>query len=268
MSEVIRNAAKAIAESRVVIGYTGAGISTESGIPDFRTMGRFWEGFDPATFEKEIDSREAFEKDPNKVWAFFAQAIGRMEQVEPNRGHRALARLGELGRMAAIITQNVDGLHQAAGSEHVIEFHGNVRRLHCLKCEARYRWEEIKAEGIPPHCRCGYVLKPQVPLFGDRVDPEAAGASEVLAANAQLMLVACTHGDIAPVNRIPLVAKEYGAVIVEVNKQKSLYTDRITDYFLQGQAGEVLTELVHKVEAILKTAPREQGTARQGHGKG
>lgn len=256
MSEIIRKAANAIAESRVVIGYTGAGISTESGIPDFRTMGHFWEGFDPATFEKEIDSREAFEKDPTKVWAFFSQAIGLMEEVEPNRGHRALARLGELGRMAAIITQNVDSLHQAAGSENVIEFHGNMRRLHCLRCEARYRWDEIKAGEIPPRCRCGYVLKPQVPLFGDQVDLEAASAAEVLAANAQVMLVACTHGDIAPVNRIPLVAKEYGAVIVEINKQKSLYTDRITDYFLQGQAGEVLTLLVQEVESILKTAPQ------------
>jgi NAD-dependent deacetylase len=255
MSEVMGNAARVIAESRVVIGYTGAGISTESGIPDFRTMGQFWEGFDPATFEKEIDSREAFEKNPEKVWGFFSQALGFMEQVQPNRGHQALAKLGALGRMAAVITQNVDSLHQAAGSENVIEFHGNLRQLHCRKCEARYTWDEVKGGEIPPRCRCGYVLKPQVPLFGDEVNLEAASASEVLAANAQVMLVACTHGDIAPVNRIPLLAKEYGAVIVEVNKQKSLYTDRITDYFLQGAAGEVLPALVREVEAILRAGP-------------
>jgi NAD-dependent deacetylase len=251
MSELIRQAARAIAESRVVIGYTGAGISTESGIPDFRTMGRFWEGFDPATFEVEIDSREAFEKNPKKVWGFFSQALALMEQVEPNEGHKALARLGRLGRMAAIITQNVDSLHQAAGSENVIEFHGNMRRLHCLRCGARTTWDEVKGGAIPPPCRCGYVLKPEVPLFGDQVDLEAASSSDVLAVNAQVMLVACTYGSIAPVNRIPLVAKEYGAVIVEVNKEKSLYTDRITDYFLEGPAGEVLPVLVREVEAIL-----------------
>jgi len=251
MSEVIQKAAKVIAESKVVIGFTGAGISTESGIPDFRTMGQFWEGFDPATFEVEIDSREAFETNPGKVWGFFSQALGLMERVEPNSGHKALARLGELRRMAAVITQNVDGLHQAAGSENVIEFHGNIRQLHCLRCQARYRWDDVREGPIPPHCRCGYVLKPEVPLFGDQVNLEAAAASEVLAANAQVMLMACTHGDIAPVNRIPLVAKEVGAAIVEVNKQKSLYTDRITDCFLKGLAGEVLPALVHEVEAIL-----------------
>lgn len=251
MSDLIRQAARAIAESRVVIGYTGAGISTESGIPDFRTMGRFWEGFDPATFEVEIDSREAFEKNPKKVWGFFSQALALMEQIEPNKGHKALARLGRLGRMAAIITQNVDSLHQAAGSENVIEFHGNMRRLHCLRCGARTTWEEVKGGEIPPPCRCGYVLKPEVPLFGDQVNLEAASASEVLAVNAQVMLVACTHGSIAPVNRIPLMAKEYGAVIVEVNKERSLYTDRISDYFLEGPAGEVLPVLVREVEAIL-----------------
>ena len=253
MQGILKDAARLIAKSRVVIGYTGAGISTESGIPDFRTMGRFWEGFDPATFEKEIDSREAFEANPKKVWGFFSQALGLMEKVEPNEGHEAMARLGRLGRMAAIITQNVDSLHQAAGSENVIEFHGNMRQLCCLKCEARYSWDEVKGGEIPPPCRCGYVLKPEVPLFGDQVNLEAASASEVLAANAQVLLVACTHGDIAPVNRIPLVAKEYGAVIVEVNKEKSLYTDRVTDYFLQGRAGEVLPALVREVQEILTT---------------
>jgi NAD-dependent deacetylase len=256
MSQVIQKAAKAIAEARVVIGFTGAGISTESGIPDFRTMGQFWDAFDPATFEVEIDNREAFETNPGRVWGFFSQALRLMEQVESSGGHRALARLGKLRRMAAVITQNVDGLHQAAGSENVIEFHGNIRQLHCLKCQARYRWDDVKEGPIPPHCLCGYVLKPEVPLFGDQVNLEAASTSEVLAANAQVMLVACTHGDIAPVNRIPPVAKEHGAVIVEANKEASLYTERITDYFLQGSAGEVLPTLVQDVEAILKTIPK------------
>jgi NAD-dependent deacetylase len=260
MCNDIKKAAKVIADSRVVIGFTGAGISTESGIPDFRTMGRFWEGFDPDTFEAEIDSREAFERNPGKVWGFFSQALGLMERVEPNRGHKALARLGRLRRMAAVITQNVDGLHQAAGSENVIEFHGNMLQLHCLKCQARYRWDDIKEDPIPPHCLCGCVLKPEVPLFGDQVNLEAASASEVLAANAQVMLVACTHGDIAPVNRIPLVAKQAGATIVEVNKERSLYTDRITDFFLQGSAGEILPTLVQEVEAVLKEIQKESQT--------
>lgn len=247
----IEKAARAIADARVVIGFTGAGISTESGIPDFRTMGEFWEGFDPATFEVEIDNREAFEKHPDRVWAFFSQAIRVMEQAQPNEGHKALAHLGRLGRMAAIITQNVEGLHQKAGSENVIEFHGNIFRLHCLRCEAKKRWEEVRDGPIPPRCDCGYVLKPEVPLFGDEVNIEAFGASQVLAMNAQVLLVAGSHGAIAPVNRIPLLAKEYGALLVEVNREKSLYTDRYTDVFLAGRTGEILPLLARKVEALL-----------------
>ncbi|MEW6443067.1 MAG: Sir2 family NAD-dependent protein deacetylase [bacterium] len=255
MWPALKDAANAIAHAKVVIGFTGAGISTESGIPDFRTMGEFWEGFDPATFEVEIDNREAFEKNPEKVWRFFSQAIAVMEQARPNDGHRALARLGQLGRLAAIITQNVEGLHQRAGSENVIEFHGSILMLHCLRCHAACSWDEVRDKEIPPRCRCGYVLKPQVPLFGDEVNVEAFSAAQVLAMNAQVMLVAGSHGAIAPVNRIPLLAKEHGAVIVEVNRDKSLYTDRYTDFFLQGRTGEVLPLLVAEVEKILSALP-------------
>lgn len=250
----IEKAARAIVDARVVIGFTGAGISTESGIPDFRTMGEFWEGFDPATFEVEIDNREAFEKHPERVWAFFSQAIRVMEKAQPNEGHKALARLGRLGRMAAIITQNVEGLHQKAGSENVIEFHGNIFRLHCMRCEAKKHWEEVRDGPIPPRCGCGYVLKPEVPLFGDEVNVEAFAASSVLAMNAHILLVAGSHGAIAPVNRIPVLAKEYGALLVEVNREKSLYTDRYTDVFLQGRTGEILPLLAREVGALLGVA--------------
>lgn len=253
MSEAIEQAAKAIAASRVVIGFTGAGISVDSGIPDFRTMGQFWQGFDPTTFEKEIDNRETFEKHPEKVWGFFVQAIQTMEKAEPNEGHKAMARLGKLGRMAAIITQNVDGLHQKAGSADVIEFHGNIMRIHCPRCTAMYTWMDVKHKEIPPRCRCGAVLKPEVPLFGDETDLEAFSASRILAMNADVMLVAGAHGAVYPVNRIPLIAKEHGAFIVEVNKEKSLFTERITDFFLQGWTSKVLSSLVKEVEILIRS---------------
>jgi len=251
VSEILKQAATAIARSGVVIGFTGAGVSTESGIPDFRTMGEFWQGFDPATFEVEIDNREAFEKNPKKVWGFFAQAIAVMEQAQPNEGHRALARLGRIGRMAAVVTQNVDGLHQKAGSENVIEFHGNILKLRCPGCGASYSWEEMREGKMPPRCECGSVLKPEVPLFGEAVSLEAFSAARVLAMNAQVMVVAGAHGAIAPVNRIPVVAKEYGALLVEVNQEKSLYTDSFTDFFLQGKSGDVLPLLAREVESLL-----------------
>lgn len=112
MSETMKDAAKVIAEPQIVIGFTGAGISVESGMPDFRTRASFWEGFDPTTFEKEIDNREVFHKDPGKVWRFFSQPLHLIEKAEPNDAHKAMAWLGRLGHSAAIITQNVDGLHQ------------------------------------------------------------------------------------------------------------------------------------------------------------
>ncbi len=251
MSTVLEDAAASIASAKIVIGFTGAGVSVESGLPDFRTLGTFWDGFDPKTFEKEIDNREAFEAHPERVWGFFLTVLRVVEVAEPNDGHRAMARLGRLGRMAAVITQNVDGLHQKAGSTDVIEFHGNIMRLACLKCGSRSSWHEVREREFPPRCRCGAVLKPEVPLFGDEVNLEAVSASTMLAMNANLVLVAGTHGEIAPVNRIPLLAKEHGATIVEVNKEKSLYSDRCTNYFLQGLSGELLPRLTDEVERCL-----------------
>jgi NAD-dependent protein deacetylase/lipoamidase len=253
MLETMKEAARVITASRIVIGFTGAGISVESGIPDFRTMDHFWEGFELSTFEKEIDNREAFERHPEKVWKFFAQAIQTMAHTEPNDGHKALARLAQLGRMTAIITQNVDGLHQKAGSTDVIEFHGNIMRLQCLRCEATYSWMDVKDQDIPPRCKCGFVLKPEVPLFGDEVNLEAFSASQILAMNAQVMLIAGAHGVVGPVNQIPLIAKDHGAFIVEVNKEESLYTERITDVFLQGKAGDVLPALAQEVEILISS---------------
>ncbi|MFC1856923.1 NAD-dependent deacetylase [Thermodesulfobacteriota bacterium] len=257
MHETLQDAAKVLAESRIVIGFTGAGISVESGIPDFRTKGNFWEGFDPATFEKEIDNKEVFDQNPGKVWQFFSRALQVIERAEPNDAHKAMAWLGCLGRMSAIITQNVDELHQQAGSENVIEIHGSLMRLQCLQCGVRYSWEEVRDGRIPPCCRCGTVLKPEVPLFGDEVNLVAFSASRTLAMNAQTIVLVGTHGNVAPVNRIPLEAKEYGATIVEINREKSRYTDRITDYFLQGKADEILPELARAVDILLLTCKDE-----------
>ena len=248
MKKEMREAANVISQSQVVIGFTGAGVSVESGIPDFRNAEGFWEGFNLETFEKEIDNREMFEKYPAKVWRFFQQAISLMEQAKPNDCHNAMGRLGELGRLAAIITQNVDGLHQAAGSIYVIELHGNIKKLHCPKCKTRYDWQEVRNTKIPPLCACGSALKPDVPLFGEEINLESFSTSHMLAMNANVFLIVGAHGAVAPVNRIPLIAKEHGAFIIEVNKEKSLYTNRITDIFLQGRAAEVMPKLVHLVE--------------------
>jgi NAD-dependent deacetylase len=251
MSHLIKDAAEAIARARVVIGFTGAGVSVESGIPDFRNAENFWEGFNLESFETEIDNREAFENQPDKVWRFFHKAISVMEKAKPNDCHNAMARLGTIGKMTAVITQNVDGLHQEAGSANVIEIHGNIRQLHCPDCEACYDWHEVRNADIPLCPSCESMLRPDVPLFGEEIKIEPFSASRLLAVNTQVMVIVGAYGAVAPINKIPLIAKENGALIIEINMDKSLYTDRITDIFLQGRASIVLLELVCQVENFM-----------------
>jgi NAD-dependent deacetylase len=251
MTHLIEDAAEAIAEARIVIGFTGAGVSVESGIPDFRNAENFWEGFNLESFETEIDNREAFKNHPEKVWRFFQNAISVIEKASPNDCHNAMARLGKIGKMAAVITQNVDGLHQEAGSFNVIEIHGNIRQLHCPDCETCYDWHEVRNADIPLCPSCESMLRPDVPLFGEEIKIESFATSRLLAVNTQVMVIVGAYGAVAPINKIPLIAKEHGALIIEINMGKSLYTDRITDIFLQGCASKVLPELAYRVEKFM-----------------
>ncbi len=253
MREAIEEAAKAIATRGQVVALTGAGISVESGVPHFRSAGGLWERYNP----QEYATIHAFRRDPGKVWRMLAEMEAVLDAAAPNPAHRALARLEEAGLLQGTITQNIDGLHQGAGSRRVIEFHGGHRTLTCLACGLRFGRDDVRPRGVPPPCDCGALLKPDVIFFGEDIPVGALEESYRLASNCRVMIVVGTSAEVTPANQIPWVAKRNGALVVEVNLENTPLTGSVTDVFLPGPAGRVVHDLV---EAVLRWAP-EAGTA-------
>lgn len=245
VQEMLGKAASIVVDSRMTIALTGAGISVESGIPDFRSAGGLWEKFDPA----EYATIEAFRADPGKVWEMLREMEAVVLQAKPNKAHIGLGELEKLHCLHCIITQNVDNLHQAGGARNVIEYHGNSSTLSCIKCGRRYTAAEKKGEHLPK-CGCGNVLKPDVVFFGEAIPPEALNRSFELASAAQALLVIGTSAVVSPANTIPAVAKQNGAKIIEINKEGTHLTHTLTDIFLQGSAGEIVPELVEEIKTL------------------
>jgi NAD-dependent deacetylase len=245
------------------VAFTGAGVSVESGAPDFRSPGGLWERFPPF----EYATAEAFRADPGKVWHMF-RAMGEvLERVEPNPAHLALARLEALGLLAAVITQNIDNLHQAAGSRRVIEFHGNARRMVCC-CGAWEVTEAVRAriragEDLPPRCaKCGCPVKPDVVLFGDPIPPEASREAMRLAQQPGVFLVVGTSNVVAPASYLPLIAHKTGGFLVEVNPVHTELSEGFAHVSIHERAGRVLPALVDEVAR--QQAAREGGPTRRG----
>jgi len=198
---------------------SGAGISTESGIPDFRSAGGLWERFSPA----EYATLGAFRRDPAKVWEMLAE-LDQVLQASPNPAHVALAELEHSGQLTGVITQNVDGLHQAGGSRNVVEFHGSNRTLSCLSCGAVYSNAAARAMGVPPRCTasagggaCGTILKPDVVFFDEMIPPRALIEAQRLVDGAMLILVVGTSCEVFPAAEIPLQVHRQGGKVVEIN---------------------------------------------------
>jgi NAD-dependent deacetylase len=243
MTEELRRAARLIAARRQVVVLTGAGISVESGIPDFRSDEGLWTRYDPF----EYATIEAFERDPAKVWRMLREMDEVLSAARPNPAHRAVARLEQAGIVGGVITQNIDGLHQEAGSRCVVEFHGTHRSLSCLACGLRYSREEAQRRGMPPPCDCGSLLKPDVVFFGEAIPSAALEESRRLATRSRVMLVVGTSAEVAPASHMPWMAKRNGAAVVEVNIAPSAITPTLTDIFLEGPAGTVMDGLADAV---------------------
>ncbi len=243
MEELIEKAADYIFHSTLTLALTGAGISVESGIPDFRSAGGLWSKYDPA----EYATISAFMADPEKVWEMLREMGEVVNRARPNPAHIGLGELEKMGYLHCVITQNIDNLHQAGGSKNVIEYHGNSSTLSCLSCGKHYRAEEKEAEH-PPRCECGKVLKPDVIFFGEAIPLDAMNRSFQLASTAQALMVIGTSAVVSPANTIPSVAKQNGAKIIEINKEATHLTSTITDVFLQGSASETVTDLVDAVK--------------------
>ena len=226
----LQQAADWIKHSSYTVAFTGAGVSVESGIAPFTGVGGLWNQYDPKFIEINF-----FLSDPARSWQemkkiFFTD----MNEAQPNTAHTVLGKMEQASLLKGVITQNIDGLHQRGGSQNVQEFHGTIHTLSCLHCRRKYRLEDVNLEAIPPLCLCGGVLKPDFVFYGEGIPPRAYEKSAEMAEHAEVMLVIGTSGQVMPACSLPLVAKNNGCKIIEINPQESSYTGRITDlYFAQ-----------------------------------
>ncbi len=247
----IEQAAALIASSNYVVALTGAGISTPSGIPDFRSPGTgLWEKVNPML----VASAFSFRLQPQAFYEWARPLARKLLEAEPNPAHRALAELEEMGLLKTVITQNIDDLHQKAGSKRVLELHGNMRQATCLKCRkvvsTQSMMERFLEEGEVPNCQCGGLLKPNVVLIGEPLPRwvllEAWGEAE----RCDLMLVVGSSLEIAPAAEIPFVALRCGAKAIVVNLQPAPL-DSQADVVIHQDVAEVLPQIVGQVGRLV-----------------
>jgi NAD-dependent deacetylase len=228
-----------------VVALTGAGVSVPSGIPDFRSPGSgLWEGVDPM----EVAHADAFRRDPARFWSFYGPRFHLLAGKRPNAAHRALAELERAGRLSAVITQNIDGLHQAAGSREVIEVHGTAASASCPVCGTRHPQGVVgeRADAAPdgvPRCDDGHPLKPDVVLFGDMLPVAAVERAWELAQAADVLLCAGSSLEVHPIAQLPAVALRGGARLAIVTRGTTPYDAR-ADVRLAGDVADELPALV------------------------
>lgn len=243
----ISGAVELLHKSIHTTAFTGAGISVESGIPPFRGPDGIWAKYDPKILEIEY-----FSKHPDESWKAIRKIFyDHFEKAVPNSAHKAIAELEQMGIVKAVITQNIDNLHQLAGNKTVFEYHGNYSRLICTQCGKFYSAGEAHTSKLPPRCEDdNAVLKPDFIFFGEMIPQKANAASYNETSMADVFLLIGTTGEVMPANLVPRMAKQKGAQIIEVNPEKSSYTRDITDIFLQGRAGEILPEIVRAIKKL------------------
>lgn len=230
---------EALRESRRVVALTGSGVSAESGVPTFRdAQTGLWARYDP----QELATPEAFARDPELVWRWYAWRRELVEGASPNAGHAALADLERSVPEFSLVTQNVDGLHQEAGSGNVVELHGNILRSRCPVENVTV--EPAETDYLPPLCpNCGSPLRPDVVWFGEALPDAGLEAASEAARSCDLFLSVGTSGLVYPAAALPYEALENGATVVEVNPDRTPLSPN-TDFSLRGRAGDVLPRLV------------------------
>jgi NAD-dependent deacetylase len=265
MEQLIAKAAWDIANSLYAIALTGAGISTESGISDFRGPKGIWT-LNPEAERGAYRSYERFLEDPKGWWEELLTQprvgfLGNIEEAIPNPGHNALAELEQLGILKCLITQNIDALHEKAGTKKLLEYHGSIAKLRCVSCELRFRRDEfdlanlIQKNQLPPRCpECRGIIKSDTVFFGEPIPSDVAQQSLEEAWKCDLMLICGTSAVIYPFANLPRIAKQKGMVtVIEVNADSTPLTEGgISDYLIQGQTGEILPRIVEEVKRIKK----------------
>ncbi|HXF70670.1 MAG TPA: NAD-dependent deacylase [Thermoflexus sp.] len=248
MREELICAAELIRRSRYLVALTGAGISTPSGIPDFRSEGSgLWSIYDPM----EVASIWAFSRRPEAFFEWVRPLARRILEAQPNPAHYALARLEAAGILKVLITQNIDELHQKAGSRNVIEVHGHLREATCIRCYRKVPADPyLKAflqDGTIPRCeQCGGVLKPDIILFGEQLPVRAFLAAQQEARRADVFLVAGSSLEVAPAGDLPILAKEHGARLIIINLSPTV-ADRYADLRIRMDVAEALPQLAEMV---------------------
>ena len=237
-AELIQNATR-------VTAFTGAGISVESGIPPFRGENGLWNQYDPIF----LDIRY-FQAKPLESWKLIKEIFyDFFGEAHPNAAHQGLAQLEQDGLLSAIITQNIDNLHQEAGSKEVYEFHGTSHTLICPACYHKYPATEFDLNLLPPLCpNCSEILKPDFIFFGEAIPEPAMSLSFQETEKSDLFLLIGTTGEIMPASQLPILAKKNGAKIVEINIAPSNYTNSITDVFIQEKATVAINLLVEVIK--------------------
>lgn len=237
---LLSEAVELLQSSSHTTAFTGAGISVESGIPPFRGQNGLWNKYNPRLLEINY-----FYEHPVASWELNKKVFYQtFAEATPNKAHKVIAYMEDTGLIQAVITQNIDNLHHKAGSENIYEFHGNSRELVCTNCKTKYEFRSELIENLPPKCnKCQGVLKPNFIFFGEPIPEPARTLSFKEAEKADVFLVIGTTGEVQPASFIPIKAKDNGGRIIEVNTEKSAYTDDITDVFLKGKATIVMDKL-------------------------
>ena len=279
MEELIERAARDLVNSKYAIALTGAGISTESGIPDFRGPSGIWTK-SPDAERRAYRSYERFIEDPKRWWEerlTGPSLLGDLEKAMPNPGHYALATLETMGILKCVITQNVDGLHEKAGTKNLLEYHGSLMKLRCVSCTSRFRRDEFNLEELmqenqlPPHCpKCGGIIKTDGVAFGEPIPHDVAHRSLEEAWKCDLMLICGTSAVVYPFAELPRIARQRkierdrktetglhavekipAVTIIEVNAEPTPLTEEmVSDYLIQGKTGEILPKIVEAIKRL------------------
>jgi NAD-dependent deacetylase len=214
--------AQKLKDSRKIVFVTGAGISQESGIPTFRGKDGYWRKYDPM----KLASIDAFYDDPKLVWEWYDDRRKNILDVKPNEGHFAISQMEEF-KDVVILTQNIDGLHQRSGSTNVLELHGSIIRIKCTVCDFLDNITE-NFESLPPKCKCGGMLRPDVVWFGEPLPQNIWQSAIKEASICDVMIIVGTSLVVSPANTLPVYAKQNGAILIEVNPEKTVMSNDMT----------------------------------------
>ena len=225
-----------IGRAQNIVFVTGAGMSQESGIPTFRGNDGLWRSYDPM----KLATIDAFWNDPKLVWEWYNERRQGMLAAKPNAGHYAVAKFEEYVDVT-VLTQNIDGLHQRAKSSHVLELHGNIIRTRCTKCD--FADKQARISSIPPMCKCGAILRPDVVWFGEELPQDVWQDAMIAACKCDIMIVVGTSLAVSPANTLPIYAQQNGAIIIEVNPEETAMSEDI-DYIIRDTAVGCLPGLV------------------------